>query len=64
MEDHVLLVVLLPDLPEPAPEGVGLGGKGFALQALPAFLVLAQLEDDVGYLRDEEFLDGEANGVA
>src|SRR5918998_1671626 len=35
-----------------------------SIGALPAFLVLAEFEDDVGYLRGEELLDREAHGVA
>src|SRR3712207_174482 len=35
-----------------------------SIGALPAFLVLAELEDNVGYLRRQELLDREAYGVA
>jgi hypothetical protein len=40
VQDHVVLVVVLPDLPEAAPQRLCLRRERFAFHLLPLFLVL------------------------
>src|SRR5829696_5686947 len=62
IQNDVLLAVVLPLLPQPAPQGVQLRRKGLALHlAHPP--VLPQLEDDVRHLRREELLHRQPHRV-